>query len=178
MYKRQGVNKNLFNADESTMQFLQDVLTQVATLFPGKFVHIGGDEAVKDQWKASPKMQARIRKLGVKNEAGLQAWMVARLEKALTAHGKRLIGWDEILEGKLPASATVMSWRGTEGGIDAAKKGHDVVMTPSDTLYLDYLQTTDVYKRQIQSDAERWLAAAFGFEQGWQQPKQDLVCTG
>ena len=137
-----GVNKNLFNADESTMQFLQDVLTQVATLFPGKFVHIGGDEAVKDQWKASPKMQARIRKLGVKNEAGLQAWMVARLEKTLTAHGKRLIGWDEILEGKLPASATVMSWRGTEGGIDAAKKGHDVVMAPSDTLYLDYLQTT------------------------------------
>lgn len=137
-----GVNKNLFNADESTMQFLDDVLTQVATLFPGKFVHIGGDEAVKDQWKASPKMQARIRQLGVKNEAGLQAWMVARLEKTLAAHGRYLIGWDEILEGKLPASATVMSWRGTAGGIAAAKQGHGVVMTPSDTLYLDYLQTT------------------------------------
>ena len=139
-----GVNKNLFNADDSTMRFLDAVLTQVATLFPGKFVHIGGDEAVKDQWKASPRMRARMRKLGVKNAAGLQAWMVARLEKTLAAHGKRLIGWDEILEGKLPASATVMSWRGTEGGIDAAKKGHDVVMAPSDTLYLDYLQTTSI----------------------------------
>ncbi|MDE2380729.1 MAG: family 20 glycosylhydrolase [Xanthomonadaceae bacterium] len=137
-----GVNKNLFNADASTMQFLDDVLTQVATLFPGKFVHIGGDEAVKDQWKASPRMQARIRQLGVKNEAGLQAWMVARLEKTLAARGKRMIGWDEILEGKLPASATVMSWRGTKGAIDAAEQGHDVVMTPADTLYLDYLQTT------------------------------------
>lgn len=136
-----GVNVNLFNADEATMRFLEDVLTQVAKLFPGKFVHIGGDEAVKDQWKASPKMQARIRELGVNGEEGLQAWMVARLERALAAHGKRLLGWDEILMGELPPSATVMSWRGIEGGIDAAKKGHDVVMAPSDVLYLDYLQT-------------------------------------
>ncbi|QNN45329.1 family 20 glycosylhydrolase [Thermomonas brevis] len=136
-----GVNVNLFNADETTMRFLEDVLTQVAKLFPGKFVHIGGDEAVKDQWKASPKMQARIRELGVDGEEGLQAWMVARLERALAAHGKRLLGWDEILMGELPPSATVMSWRGIEGGIDAAKKGHDVVMAPSDVLYLDYLQT-------------------------------------
>lgn len=136
-----GVNTNLFNADDTTMRFLDDVLRQVANLFPGKFVHIGGDEAVKDQWIASPEMQARIRALGVKNEAGLQAWMVARLEKILAAHGKRLIGWDEILEGQLPASATVMSWRGRDGAIDAAKQGHDVVMSPSGDLYLDYLQT-------------------------------------
>ena len=136
-----GVNVNLFNADEGTMRFLEDVVAQLAALFPGRYVHIGGDEAVKDQWKASKKMQARIRALGVDGEEGLQAWMVARLERALAAHGKRLLGWDEILAGKLPASATVMSWRGTDGGVDAAKKGHDVVMAPSDVLYLDYLQT-------------------------------------
>ncbi|MFT3897687.1 MAG: family 20 glycosylhydrolase [Thermomonas sp.] len=136
-----GVNTNLFNADEPTMRFLEDVMAQLARLFPGRYVHVGGDEAVKDQWIASEKMQARIRELGVKGEAGLQAWMVARLERFLSAHGKRLVGWDEILDGDLPASATVMSWRGSEGGIDAAKRGHDVVMAPSSDLYLDYLQT-------------------------------------
>ncbi len=136
-----GVNINLFNADEATMRFLEDVMGQVAKLFPGRYVHIGGDEAVKDQWKASPKMQARIRELGVNGEEGLQAWMIARLERYLSAHGRRVIGWDEILAGKLPPSATVMSWRGAEGGIDAARQGHDVVMAPSSDLYLDYQQT-------------------------------------
>ena len=136
-----GVNVNLFNADEATMRFLEDVMGQVAKLFPGRYVHIGGDEAVKDQWKASVKMQARIHALGVNGEEGLQAWMIARLERYLSAHGKRVIGWDEILAGKLPPSATVMSWRGAEGGIDAAKQGHDVVMAPASDLYLDYLQT-------------------------------------
>lgn len=136
-----GVNVNLFNADEATMRFLEDVMGQVAKLFPGRYVHIGGDEAVKDQWKASAKMQARIRELGVSGEEGLQAWMIARLERYLSAHGKRVIGWDEILAGKLPPSATVMSWRGAEGGIDAAKQGHDVVMAPASDLYFDYLQT-------------------------------------
>ena len=86
-------------------------------------------------------MQARIRELGVKDEAGLQAWMVARLERFLSSHDRRLLGWDEILDGELPPSATVMSWRGTDGGIAAAKRGHDVVMAPWDKLYLDYLQT-------------------------------------
>ena len=136
-----GVNVNLFNADEATMRFLEDVMGRLAKLFPGRYVHIGGDEAVKDQWKASAKMQARIRALGVRDEAGLQAWMVARLERFLSSKGKRLIGWDEILDGELPASATVTSWRGTEGGIAAAQRGHDVVMNASGDLYLDYLQT-------------------------------------
>ncbi|HSD15712.1 MAG TPA: family 20 glycosylhydrolase [Thermomonas sp.] len=137
-----GVNVNLFNADEATMRFLEDVMGQLVKLFPGRYVHIGGDEAVKDQWKDSAKMQARIRELGVKDEAGLQAWMVARLERYLATHDRRLLGWDEILDGDLPESATVMSWRGTDGGIAAAKRGHDVVMAPWDKLYLDYLQTT------------------------------------
>ena len=136
-----GVNTNLFNADDATMRFLEDAIGQLVELFPGRYVHVGGDEAVKDQWKDSPKMQARIRELGVKDEAGLQAWMLARLERFLSAHGKRLVGWDEILDGELPRSATVMSWRGRDGAIAAAKGGHDVVMAPSSDLYLDYLQT-------------------------------------
>lgn len=137
-----GVHTNLFNADEATMQFLENVLGEVIPLFPGPFFHIGGDEAVKDSWKASKHMQARIKQLGLKNEEALQGWMIDRLGTYLAAHGKRLIGWDEILEGgKLPANAAVMSWRGTEGGIEAARKGHDVVMTPVSPLYMDYLQT-------------------------------------
>jgi hexosaminidase len=136
-----GVHKYLFNADEDTFGFLEDVMAEVAELFPGRFVHIGGDEAVKDQWKASPRVQARMRQLGVANEAQLQGYFVTRMARFLAARGKRVIGWDEILEDDLPADAAVMSWRGTEGGIEAARKGHDVVMAPVSSLYLDYLQT-------------------------------------
>ncbi|WP_425501442.1 family 20 glycosylhydrolase [Pseudoxanthomonas yeongjuensis] len=136
-----GVNTTLFNVEESTFQFLENVLAEVVELFPGTYVHVGGDEAVKDQWKASARVQERIKELGVKDEAGMQSYLVKRLEKFLVAHHKRLIGWDEILEGGLPEEATVMSWRGIEGGIVAANQGHDVVMSPSDKLYLDYLQT-------------------------------------
>ncbi|HEY5971576.1 MAG TPA: family 20 glycosylhydrolase, partial [Pseudoxanthomonas sp.] len=136
-----GVNTNLFNVEESTFVFLENVLGEVVALFPGAYVHVGGDEAVKDQWKASARVQERIRELGVKNEAGMQSYLIKRLEKFLVARHKRLIGWDEILEGGLPPEATVMSWRGIEGGIDAANQGHDVVMSPSSELYLDYLQT-------------------------------------
>ena len=110
-------------------------------LFPGTYVHIGGDEAVKDQWEASAREQARMRQVGAKTEMDLQGYLVERLEKYLAGHGKRLIGWDEILEAKLPPEATVMSWRGIEGGLKAARQGHDVVMSPSNKTYLDYLQT-------------------------------------
>ncbi len=136
-----GVHANLFNADESTLRFIDDVFIDIAALFPGTYIHVGGDEAVKDQWLASPHMQTRMKALGVRDVAQMQSWMIKRIEKTLTAHGKRLIGWDEILEGGLPAEATVMSWRGIEGGIEAARQGHDVVMSPSSDLYLDYLQT-------------------------------------
>ncbi|MET0815896.1 MAG: family 20 glycosylhydrolase [Pseudoxanthomonas sp.] len=136
-----GVNTTLFNVEEGTFQFLENVLAEVVGLFPGTYVHVGGDEAVKDQWKASPRVQERMRELGVKDEAGMQSYLVKRLEKYLVAHKRRLIGWDEILEGGLPEEATVMSWRGTEGGVTAAGLGHDVVMAPSSELYLDYLQT-------------------------------------
>lgn len=136
-----GVYPNLFNTEESTFEFLEDVLAEVVELFPGRYVHIGGDEAVKDQWIASSRVQQRMKEFGAKDEMAMQGVLVARLEKFLAAHGKRLIGWDEILEAELPPAATVMSWRGIEGGIEAANKGHDVVMVPSSVLYLDYLQT-------------------------------------
>jgi hexosaminidase len=136
-----GVNTTLVNVEESTFVFLENVLAEIVDLFPGTYVHVGGDEAVKDQWKASPRVQERMRELGVKDEAAMQSYLVKRLEKFLVAHKRRLIGWDEILEGGLPEEATVMSWRGIEGGIAAADQGHDVVMAPSSELYLDYLQT-------------------------------------
>jgi hexosaminidase len=136
-----GVHTYLFNAEEDTFRFLEDVLAEVVELFPGRYVHIGGDEAVKQQWQQSSRVQARMRALGVANETELQGYLVKRLETFLQARGKRLIGWDEILEDELPSEAVVMSWRGIEGGIEAANKGHDVVMSPSSDLYLDYLQT-------------------------------------
>nr|WP_245626139.1 family 20 glycosylhydrolase [Stenotrophomonas humi] len=136
-----GVNPYLFNPRDETLQFLENILAEVMEMFPGKYIHIGGDEAVKYQWQDSPQVQAYIRELGLKDEEALQSHMLKRLEKYLEAHDRKLIGWDEIIEGGLPPEATVMSWRGIEGGIEAATHGHDVVMTPGNTLYLDFLQT-------------------------------------
>jgi hexosaminidase len=135
-----GVNENVYNADEATILFMQDVLTEVMAIFPSEFIHIGGDEAPKTQWKNSPKAQARIKELGLKNEDELQSYFVKRMDQFLTEKGRRLIGWDEILEGGLAPNATVMSWRGMDGGITAAKSGHDVVMAPTSNTYLDYYQ--------------------------------------
>jgi len=136
-----GVNPYLFNPSEETLQFLEGILTEVIDLFPGAYIHIGGDEAVKYQWQASAQVQALIRELGLKDEEAMQSYMLKRLETFLEAHDRKLLGWDEIIEGGLPPQATVMSWRGTEGGIEAATHGHDVVMAPGHTLYLDFLQT-------------------------------------
>jgi hexosaminidase len=135
-----GVYSNLYNAEPATFEFLQDVLAEVVRLFPGKYVHVGGDEAVKDQWQASPRIQARMRELGVANEAALQSYFVERMGKFLGVHGRRLIGWDEILEGGIAPDATVMSWRGTGGALAAAAAGHDSVLSPAPTLYLDNRQ--------------------------------------
>ena len=137
-----GIHSNLFNVEEDTLVFLEHVFDEVVDLFPGRYIHVGGDEAVKDQWKASPRVQQRMRELGLADEAALQSWFIRRLDRFLTGKGRQLIGWDEILEGGLPPAATVMSWRGTEGGIEAARQGHDVVMSPTSDLYLDYLQTS------------------------------------
>ncbi len=136
-----GVNPYLFNPREETLQFLENILAEVLEMFPGQYIHIGGDEAVKYQWQASPAVQAHLRALGLKDEEALQSHMLKRLETFLEDRDRKLIGWDEIIEGGLPPQATVMSWRGIEGGIEAATHGHDVVMAPSHTLYLDFLQT-------------------------------------
>ena len=144
VYDTWGVAPGIFNADESTIRFLQDVLTEVLELFPSPWIHIGGDEAIKDQWKASPRIQARIKELGVADEHELQSWFIKRMDSFLTERGRRLIGWDEILEGGLAPNATVMSWRGVAGGIAAAKAGHDVVMAPNSHTYFDHFQSRDI----------------------------------
>lgn len=136
-----GVYPAILNPTEETLRFFEDVLDEVMELFPSTYVHLGGDEAVKTQWKASPAVQARMRELGVANEHDLQGWMLQRLEKRLAKNGRRLIGWDEILESDLPKGATIMSWRGLDGGIAAARKGHDAVLSPAPLLYLDNRQS-------------------------------------
>lgn len=137
-----GVFPEVFCAgNEKTFQFLDDVLAEVCPLFPGQYVHIGGDECPKDRWKVCPKCQARMKGENLKDEHELQSYFIRRAEKMLAKHGKKLIGWDEILEGGLAPTATVMSWRGIEGGIAAAKAGHDAIMTPSSFCYFDYYQT-------------------------------------
>jgi hexosaminidase len=143
VWTRWGINANIFNPNEKTILFLQDVLTEVLDLFPSQFIHIGGDEAIKDQWQASPEVQARIKELGLKDEHEMQSYFIRRMDSFLASKGRRLIGWDEILEGGLAPGATVMSWRGVEGGITAAKAGHDVVMSPTTHAYLDYAQSQD-----------------------------------
>jgi hexosaminidase len=136
-----GVFDNVFCAGkEETFKFLEDVLTEVIALFPGQYIHIGGDECPKTKWAKCPLCQQRIRQEGLKDEKELQSYFIRRIEKFLISKGKRLIGWDEILEGGLAPEATVMSWRGTAGGIEAAKQGHDVIMSPSKYVYLDYYQ--------------------------------------
>ncbi|WP_206862032.1 family 20 glycosylhydrolase [Lysobacter changpingensis] len=136
-----GIHTWLFNVDDNTFGFLQNVLDEVMPLFPGRYVHLGGDEAAKDQWEQSATVQAKRKSLGLKDDMQLQSWFMGRLGKYIEGHGKRLIGWDEILEGGPPADATVMSWRGTDGAIEAARAGHDVVLSPSPDLYLNHVQS-------------------------------------
>jgi hexosaminidase len=133
----------VFNTEDATLTFLQNVLDEVLTLFPSKFIHLGGDECAKDEWKASPAAQARIKALGLKDENALQSWFVHQMDAWLTKRGRRLVGWDEILEGGLAPGATVMSWRGEDGGIEAARAGHDVVMAPEEPTYFDHAQSKD-----------------------------------
>ncbi|HEX4739471.1 MAG TPA: family 20 glycosylhydrolase [Allosphingosinicella sp.] len=136
-----GVFPWLYNVDEPTIRFLEDVLDEVMALFPSTNIHVGGDEAVKDQWKADPRIQAKIRELGLKDENALQGWLVKRIGDYLHAHGRRLIGWDEILEGGVDSSAAVMSWRGISGAITAAQTGHDTILSPAPILYFDNVQS-------------------------------------
>jgi len=136
-----GVNPYLYNVDDATFRFIENVLDEVMALFPSTYIHVGGDEAIKDQWQAAPAVQAKMRELGIKSEDALQGWFIGRVGRYLDAHGRRLVGWDEILDGdNVPADATVMSWRGTDGAIKAALMGHDVVLSPAPQLYFDHVQ--------------------------------------
>lgn len=150
VWTRWGVARDvLCVGKEETFTFLQDVLTELMDIFPSEYIHIGGDECPKDRWKECPACQVRIQEQGlaghgdVSAEQELQCYVTARIQRFLNDHGRKIIGWDEILEGNLAKGATVMSWRGTEGGIEAARKGFDVVMTPHESLYLDYYQSRE-----------------------------------
>jgi hexosaminidase len=143
---------------------MQDVLAEVLELFPSPWIHIGGDEAIKDQWKANPAIQARIRALGLKDEHELQSWFIRQMDGFLTQRGRRLIGWDEILEGGLAENATVMSWRGMAGGIAAAKAGHDVVMAPGTHTYFDHYQSQDRAREPLAIGGFTNLEKVYSFE--------------
>jgi hexosaminidase len=136
-----GIHDYLFNVDENTFAAIETILAEVLELFPGEYIHVGGDEAVKDRWIASDSVQQRMRELGVEDETELQSYFIKRLERFLQANGRRLIGWDEILEGGIAPQATVMSWRGIDGAIEAAKLGHDAVLAPWPILYFDHRQS-------------------------------------
>lgn len=136
-----GILPNLLVPDDATFTFVDQVLDEVMELFPGPFIHLGGDEAVKDQWKANAVAQARIKALGLKDEDALQGWFTAKAGDYLGRHGKRLIGWDEIMQGPVPPSAAVMSWHGMDGALAAGAAGHDAVLAAAPILYLDNRQS-------------------------------------
>ena len=159
-----GVSPYIINPTDANVAFMQDVLAEVLELFPSPWIHIGGDEAIKDQWKANPAIQARIRALGLKDEHELQSWFIRQMDGFLTKRGRRLIGWDEILEGGLADNATVMSWRGMAGGIAAAKAGHDVVMAPGTHTYLDHYQSQDRAREPLAIGGFTNLEKVYSFE--------------
>ncbi|HXE67059.1 MAG TPA: family 20 glycosylhydrolase [Rhodanobacteraceae bacterium] len=136
-----GVNTWLLRPDARTLKFVNAVMDHVMALFPSKYIHIGGDEAAKDQWQASPEVRTHMHALGLKNMDQLQGWFTTQVANYLAQHGRTAVGWDEILQGKVPASAVIMSWHEPAGALDALTQGHDVVMASSPTLYLDHYQS-------------------------------------
>ena len=136
-----GVYPNLYNVKDETFTFLTTVLDEVMAVFPSPYIHIGGDEAIKPQWEQSPEIQARMKELGLKDEMELQSWFITRIGKHISDKGRRMIGWDEILEGGIAPDATIMSWRGLDGAVAAAKMGHDTVLSPAPDLYLNHRQS-------------------------------------
>ena len=135
-----GVYHHAYNLDEATFEFLEDVLREVMALFPSRYIHVGGDEVEKAEWRESPQVKARMRELGIDDASKLQGYFTQRIARFLESNGRRLVGWDEILEPGLPANAVVMSWRGIDGALGAAAKGHDTVLAAHPTLYFDNVQ--------------------------------------
>ncbi len=164
-FTRWGVSDDVYCAgNDATFSFLQDILAEVMPLFPNQYIHIGGDECLKDRWKACPKCQKRMKDENLKNEEALQSYFITRIEKYVNANGKQIIGWDEILEGGLAPNAAVMSWRGTEGGIAASKQKHNVVMSPGKPCYFDHYQSKDRTKEPLAIGGYNPLDAVYAFD--------------
>ncbi len=173
-----GVFDQILAPKEETFTFLENVLTEVMDIFPSKYIHIGGDEAPKTEWKNSAQAQEVIKKLGLTDdtqpnpadgikhtkEEKLQSYFITRMEKFLNSKGRQIIGWDEILEGQLAPNATVMSWRGMEGGITAAKLGHNVIMTPGSHVYFDHYQSTEIEKEPFGIGGYTTVERVYSFE--------------
>lgn len=144
VWTRWGISERVLNVDERTIAFLTDVLDEVVDLFPAPYVHVGGDEVPPVEWEASPAARARMREVGARSAEELHSWLNRRIGAFLASRGRRLVGWDEVLEGGPPVpGSVVMSWRGTKGGLEAARAGHDVVMAPTTHTYFDYYQSKE-----------------------------------
>jgi len=156
------IENTLNPADENVYEFIDKIFTEVAELFPGEYIHMGGDEAYHGYWTADPKVRSFMKKNGMKDSHELQSYFVKRVEKIIRSKGKKMIGWDEILDGGLTDGAAVMSWRGTKGGIEAAKLGHNVVMSPTTHVYLDYTQGDHSVENKIYADLS--LEKVYSFE--------------
>jgi hexosaminidase len=159
-----GVFESVFAPTEATFSFLEDVLSEVLEIFPSPYIHIGGDECPKTEWKNSPVAQDIMRQNNLPDEEALQSYFVGRINTFLQSKGRKMVGWDEILEGGLTPGATVMSWRGEEGGIIAAKAGHDVVMTPGTHTYFDHYQTQNPELEPLAIGGCTTLEKVYGYE--------------
>jgi hexosaminidase len=159
-----GISPHILNPQQSTIRFMQDVLDEVIELFPGEYIHVGGDEAVKTEWAESRVAQQRMYDLGLHSEAELQSWFIQQMDIHLAAYGRKLIGWDEILEGGLPQRVTVMSWRGFEGAVEAARLGHDAVVAPESHVYFDHYQTNDRDNEPLAIGGYTSLEKVYNFE--------------
>jgi len=180
VWTRWGISKQVLCVGrESTMKFLEDVLGEVADLFPSEYIHIGGDECPKAEWEKDPDCQAKIKELGLttddnaRAEQKLQSYVTARIQSFLAKKGKKIIGWDEILEGNLAKGATVMSWRGSKGGIKASSMGYDVIMTPNTYCYFDYAQSPDLDKEPLGITTDKDRAVTMEKVYNW-DPCQDI----
>ena len=171
VWQRWGVSDDVLCAgNEEAMQFVEDVLNEVMDVFPSPYIHIGGDECPKVRWEQCPKCQAKIKELGIKKsdrfsaEDYLQSYVMNRMAKVVEARGRRVIGWDEILEGDVSQSAIIMSWRGVEGGIEAAQKGHDVIMAPQNYMYFNYYQSDDIANEPLSNGGYLPVEFVYNFQ--------------
>ena len=158
-----GIYPNLYNPKDTTFTFLENILTEVMELFPSEYIHVGGDEAIKNQWKENPEIQQKLHDLGLHDDDALQSWFMARIEKFINVHGRKMVGWDEILQGGLSQNATVMSWRGIQGAVAAAKQGHDAILTPNRPLYFNYRQS-DATDEPAGRDPVNSLSDVYNFQ--------------